>query len=126
MGKHENQHLGFDYSRYGLDNGTEFKSHADAAGYWFAAAVLVRVFRGRRYRLPLRRRRIPHRNQRRTDNGANQPDRSAAAAQGAVRSRGCRDLAGSMQAAGPAGPHGEQLFIRQNHRLSGIRPRRAL
>jgi hypothetical protein len=44
MGKHENQHLGFDYSRYGLDNGTEFKSHADAAGYWFAAAVLFAFF----------------------------------------------------------------------------------
>ena len=40
MGNHENQHLGFDYKRYGLDNGTEFKSRADAVGYWFAAAVL--------------------------------------------------------------------------------------
>ena len=44
MGKHDNQHLGFDYRRYGLDNGTEFKSHADAAGYWFAAAVLFAFF----------------------------------------------------------------------------------
>ena len=40
MENHENQHLGFDYSRYGLDQGTEFKSRADAAGYWFAAAVM--------------------------------------------------------------------------------------
>jgi hypothetical protein len=40
MEEHENQHLGFDYTRYGLQNGSEFKSHADAAGYWFAVAVL--------------------------------------------------------------------------------------
>jgi hypothetical protein len=40
MEEHENQHLGFDYNRYGLENGIEFKPQADAAGYWFAAAVL--------------------------------------------------------------------------------------
>jgi hypothetical protein len=40
MEKHENQHLGFDYNRYRLDNGAEFKCRADAAGYWFAAAVM--------------------------------------------------------------------------------------
>jgi hypothetical protein len=40
MEEHENHHLGFDYNRYGLENGIEFKSQADAAGYWFAAAVL--------------------------------------------------------------------------------------
>ena len=40
MEGHENHHLGFDYRRYGLENGTDFKSRTDAAGYWFAAAVL--------------------------------------------------------------------------------------
>jgi hypothetical protein len=40
METHENQHLGFDYGRYRLENGTEFKSQPDATGYWFAAAVL--------------------------------------------------------------------------------------
>ena len=46
MEAHENQHLGFDYSRYGLENGTEFKSRPDATGYWFAAAVLFAFVAG--------------------------------------------------------------------------------
>ena len=36
----EKQHLDFDYNRYGLDHKLEFKTGADATGYWFAAAVL--------------------------------------------------------------------------------------
>jgi hypothetical protein len=40
MEKMEEQHLDFDYNRYGLDPKLEFKSGADATGYWFAAAVL--------------------------------------------------------------------------------------
>lgn len=35
----ENQHLDFDYERYGVDPKLELKS-CDATGYWFAAAVL--------------------------------------------------------------------------------------
>jgi hypothetical protein len=37
MKKH---HLEFDYDRYSLDRKLEFKTSADATGYWFAAAVL--------------------------------------------------------------------------------------
>ncbi len=44
MEKQDNQHQGFDYRPYGLENGTEFKSHADSVGYWFAAAVLFAFF----------------------------------------------------------------------------------
>jgi hypothetical protein len=40
MEKTENQHLDFDYNRYGLDPKLELKTRADATGYWFAAAVL--------------------------------------------------------------------------------------
>ncbi len=40
MDKMENQHLGFDYNRYGLGSNPEFKSKTDSTGYWFAAAVL--------------------------------------------------------------------------------------
>ena len=40
MEKHDSDHLGFDYSRYGLDQNLELKARADATGYWFAAAVL--------------------------------------------------------------------------------------
>jgi hypothetical protein len=39
-GKMEKQHLDFDYDRYGVDHNPEFKTSADATGYWFAAAVL--------------------------------------------------------------------------------------
>jgi len=40
MDKMENQHLGFDYKRYGLDHNPELESKTDPTGYWFAAAVL--------------------------------------------------------------------------------------
>ncbi len=40
MEKHDSEHLGFDYARYGINQNLEFKSRTDATGYWFAAAVL--------------------------------------------------------------------------------------
>ena len=40
MAKHDSEHLGLDYTRHGLHQNLEFKARADAAGYWFAAAVL--------------------------------------------------------------------------------------
>jgi hypothetical protein len=40
MKKMEERHLDFEYGRYGLDPKPEFKTGADATGYWFAAAVL--------------------------------------------------------------------------------------
>ena len=40
MAKHDSEPLGFNYTGHGLNQNIEFKSRADAAGYWFAAAVL--------------------------------------------------------------------------------------